>query len=201
MDETFKQRGDYMEIVFIRHGHGEHLIDYPHQLNKLHPGLTSRGISQIQTLRQELPIYDEDLVLVSPTKRTIETARILCPAKKIYVTPLVGPRMFPQNPDYPALVCDEIYTKEEVRVFDPECEVLDLGLDCWTEGINRMDQNVFEIYAGKLLDWCLGRAKRVIIISHDGTITNYRLLLGEKDLTRDDFLGEAGVFETKIFSH
>ncbi|MGV2787916.1 histidine phosphatase family protein, partial [Clostridium perfringens] len=26
-----------MEFIFIRHGHGEHLNDYPNQLNTLHP--------------------------------------------------------------------------------------------------------------------------------------------------------------------
>ncbi len=36
------------------------------------------------------------------------------------------------------------------------------------------------------------------IISHDGTITNYRILLGEKGLAREDFLGEAGLYKMKI---
>lgn len=185
-----------MEIIFIRHGHGEHLVNYPNQLNMQHPGLTGRGQSQVRELRKRMPVHPEDLVLVSPTKRTIETAQILCEDIKLYATPLVGPRMFPQHPDLPAFGCDEIYSKEVVIQRYPQIEMLESGMEWRTEGINRMDQGDFETCAKQLLDWCLGQTKRLIMISHDGTITSYRLLLGEKHLSRSDFLGEAGVYET-----
>jgi hypothetical protein len=76
-------------------------------------------------------------------------------------------------------------------------EILDLSLSNWGEGINRIEQNKFAAAAKKLLDWCFLRKQRVIIISHDGTITNYRIVLGEKGLTREDFLGETGVYKTR----
>lgn len=66
-----------MEFIFIRHGHGEHLNDYPNRLNTLHPSLTEYGKYQVTQLRKEIKIDSNDLVLVSPTKRTIETATIL----------------------------------------------------------------------------------------------------------------------------
>lgn len=62
-----------MEFIFIRHGHGEHLNDYPNRLNTLHPSLTEYGKFQVTQLRNEINIDPDDLVLVSPAKRTIET--------------------------------------------------------------------------------------------------------------------------------
>ena len=66
-----------MEFIFIRHGHGEHLLDYPNRLNTSHPGLTDCGKMQVTQLRGQVSINSDDLVLVSPTKRTIETAMML----------------------------------------------------------------------------------------------------------------------------
>lgn len=182
-----------MELVFIRHGHGEHLNDYPNQLNTSHPGLTEYGKMQVSQLRNQISFCSDDLILVSPTKRTIETALILTNHFNFIVTPLIGPRMFPQNSEYPFLICDYIYSKEEIMNLYNNVMILDLDLDCWGEGINRIDQDLFEEYAKQLIDWVGDNYGRVFIISHDGTITNYRIILGETGLTRDDFLGEAGV--------
>ncbi|MGG3279365.1 phosphoglycerate mutase family protein [Paenibacillus solani] len=186
-----------MEIIFIRHGHGEHLKDYPNRLHTLHPGLTELGKMQVRKLREQFDWTNDELILASPTKRTIETAHILTNSNDFMISPLVGPRMFPLLPELPALMCDQIYSKDELAAHYHGIEILDLGLDCWREGINRIDEKLFETYALQLLSWCQERQKRLIIISHDGTITNYRMLLGEEGLTRDDFLGEAGVYKTK----
>jgi len=187
-----------MEIVFIRHGHGEHLIDYPNHLNTLHPGLTEYGKMQINQLRDQIKISSEDLVLVSPTKRTIETATMLTNNLNFLITPLVGPRMFPQSPEYPFLICDHIYSKVEIMDLYKNIRIVDFNLECWGEGINRIDQDLFECYAKHLLDWIKVRHDRIYFISHDGTITNYRILLGETGLTRKDFLGEAGVYKINL---
>ena len=184
-----------MEFIFIRHGHGEHLNDYPNRLNTLHPSLTEYGKFQVTQLRDKIIFNSDDLVLVSPTKRTIETAMMLKNSLDFIITPLVGPRMFPQNPEFPFLACDHILSKTEITNLYGDAEILDFNLDCWEEGINRIDQDVFEGYAKQLLDWIGDRYNKIFIISHDGTITNYRILLGEKGLTRKDFLGEAGVYK------
>ncbi|WP_145946822.1 histidine phosphatase family protein [Paenibacillus sp. Y412MC10] len=186
-----------MEVVFVRHGHGEHLLDYPNQLNMLHPGLTLYGESLVNELRGRLLLNGNEQVVVSPTKRTIETARILLSDGPFVISPLAGPRMFPQDPSYSPFVCDQIYSKEEIRETVPDAVIVDFGLDLWEEGINRIGQEAFETYGRQLLDWCKAQAERVIIVSHDGTITNYRMLLGEQGLTRKDFLGEAGVYQAK----
>ena len=187
-----------MEIIFIRHGHGEHLIDHPNRLNTLHPGLTEYGKMQVCQLRDQLIFRDDDLILVSPTRRTIETAQILDNKHNFMISPLVGPRMFPQIPDLPSLACDQIYAKDELTHSYSHIKIMDLGLDCWGEGINRIDAELFEEYAKQLIDWCQDRWKRLIMISHDGTITNYRILLGEHGLTRKDFLGEAGMYRIDL---
>jgi broad specificity phosphatase PhoE len=187
-----------MEIVFIRHGHGEHQLDYPNRLNTLHPGLTPKGEDQVEQLRERFAPAADDILLVSPTKRTIQTAEILTSLGRFYVSPLVGPRMSPQNPELPELICDLIYSKEDLRALFDEIKILDLGLDCWNGGINRIAQGQFEEYAEKLLEWCRERAERVVIVAHDGTIQSFRMLLGELGLTRKDFLGEAGVCRMEV---
>jgi broad specificity phosphatase PhoE len=184
-----------MEFIFIRHGHGEHLNAYPNRLNTLHPSLTEYGKFQVTQLRDKIIFNSDDLVLVSPTKRTIETAMMLKNSLHFIITPLVGPRMFPQNPEFPFLACDQILSKTEITNLYGDAEILDFNLDCWEEGINRIDQDVFEGYTKQLLDWIGDRYNKIFIISHDGTITNYRILLGEKGLTRKDFLGETGVYK------
>jgi broad specificity phosphatase PhoE len=187
-----------MEVIFIRHGHGEHLLDYPNQLNMFHPGLTEYGRMQVNQLGERLEFSSDDLILVSPTKRTIETAQLLSNNNNFVVSPLVGPRMFPQNPEFPFLNCDQIYSKVEVATYNKNLTILDFGLDCWGEGINRIEQEKFEKYSKQLLEWCQERYTRLIIISHDGTITNYRIIFGEQGLTRKDFLGEARIYKTNV---
>lgn len=187
-----------MEFVFIRHGHGEHLNDYPNRLNTLHPSLTEYGKFQVTQLQTLLTIDPNDLVLVSPTKRTIETAMIIENDMDFVVTPLVGPRMFHQNPKLPFLACDHILSKSEITNLYGDIEILDFNLKCWNEGINRIEQDIFEGYAKQLLNWTSENYKKVFMISHDGTITNYRILLGERGLTRKDFLGEAKVYRMKL---
>lgn len=184
-----------MEYIFIRHGQGEHLLNYPNQLNMLHPGLTEHGVHQVEQLLDHITFCAEDLILVSPTKRTIETAILLTNNFSFVITPLVGPRMFPQNPAYPSLDCDQIYSKGEIMKLYRDIKFLDLDLDCWGEGINRIEQKIFEQYANQLIDWIGDKYGRIYIISHDGTITNYRIMFGESGLTRKDFLSEAGVYE------
>ncbi|WP_054028661.1 phosphoglycerate mutase family protein [Bacillus sp. FJAT-28004] len=187
-----------MEFIFIRHGHGEHLNDYPNRLNTLHPSLTEYGKFQVMQIRDEIKINPDDLVLVSPTKRTIETATIMKNGMDFIISPFVGPRMFPQNPELPFLACDHILSIAEITNLYGHTDILDFNFDCWKEGINRIEQNVFEGYAKQLLDWIGENYQKIFIISHDGTITNYRILLGEKGLTRKDFLGEAGVYRMTL---
>lgn len=186
-----------MDILFIRHGHAEHLLDYPNRLDTLHPSLTAFGRTQVGKLRTEIEVMPDDLLLVSPTQRTIETAHMIANRNPFFICPFIGPRMYPQSPDNQPLQCDLIYNREELQHLYPELELIDLGIDCWTEGINTIEQQLFESYAAQLLEWCSAVTERAIIVSHDGTITSYRAFLGEQGLTRQDFLGEAGMYHMK----
>lgn len=186
-----------MEILWIRHGQGEHLLDYPNRLDTLHPGLTEKGRAQIRQLGERLSFREDDLLLVSPTRRTIESALLLQPGA-ILVTPAVGPRMFPQDPQLRPLKCDTIYTREELFHIYGDLPVLELGAENWTAGINQMEQIQFEAYAKGLLARIRKAERRIVVLSHDGTITHYRMLLGERGLSRQDFLGEAGVYRMNV---
>ncbi|PYE47803.1 hypothetical protein DFQ00_111102 [Paenibacillus barcinonensis] len=74
----------------------------------------------------------------------------------------------------------------------PDIQVIDVGLNDWEESINQMPARHFTLLAESLLAWCRKQKGHIFMVSHDGTITNYRVLLGEYELTRNDFLGEAG---------
>ncbi|WP_430167902.1 phosphoglycerate mutase family protein [Paenibacillus lautus] len=103
-----------MDLIFIRHGQGVHNTDIPDRLNTENPRLTEKGREQVAKLRFIFSFNQEDVFISSPTLRTIETTNIMTyglnSAKK-YVTPLVGPRMFPVPPNPKAFVlkCDINY--------------------------------------------------------------------------------------------
>ncbi|RPK29598.1 hypothetical protein EDO6_00221 [Paenibacillus xylanexedens] len=102
--------------------------------------------------------------------------------------------MFPQNSEFVPFLCDQIYSKEELSHQYGDIRLVELGMDCWEESINQMDADRFQILAEKLLEWCRQQSRNTFIISHDGTISNYRMLLGEQGITKSDFLGEAGQY-------
>ncbi|MDM5279060.1 histidine phosphatase family protein [Paenibacillus silvae] len=183
-----------MDITFIRHGHAEHLLNYPSELNRLHPGLTAKGKEQITALCKLIQVKPDDTIVVSPTKRTLETVELLTSSARgrVMISPLVGPRMFPQDSGYTPLGCDQIYSRAEVGRLYPDIQVIDVGVNDWEESINQMHARRFTLLAESLLAWCRKQKGHIFMVSHDGTITNYRMLLGEQGLTRNDFLGEAG---------
>ncbi|MCI3919454.1 histidine phosphatase family protein [Paenibacillus sp. TRM 82003] len=188
-----------VELIFVRHGQGIHNTNIPDRLNVLHPRLTERGKLQVARLHEHFGFTDTDVFLVSPTVRTIETANLLTrglPNARKYVDPAAGPRMFPlpENPTAYASRCDIVYPLETIRRGHPEYILRRADdLDLWTSGINTMDQEEFLALGHAFIGWVKSlNAERVFMISHDGTITNYRILLGEVGLTRADFLGEAG---------
>ncbi|WP_240765083.1 phosphoglycerate mutase family protein [Paenibacillus dendritiformis] len=99
-----------MEIIFIRHGQGEHNLNVPERLNIIHPHLTSKGKDQVGSLRSIFGFMYNDLFVVSPTIRTIETVNILIGEMSLprkYISPMAGPRMFPQHPEWNTLPSDD----------------------------------------------------------------------------------------------
>lgn len=51
-----------MEIIFIRHGQGEHNLNVPERLNIIHPHLTSTGKDQVRELTSLFCLVEEDLI-------------------------------------------------------------------------------------------------------------------------------------------
>lgn len=196
-----------MELIFIRHGQGQHNTDVPDRLNIADPPLTAVGERQVKALRSMLTFIPEDLFIVSPTLRTIQTANLLAErlaSPRKYVAPAVGPRMFPmpEMPELHAVLCDKHLPSETIKRRFPDYKLLQTAKDdLWRDGINTMPEEQFREAAVELLDWIVTQeTDRAYIVAHDGTITTYRTLLGEKGLTRADFLGEAVYYRMELRS-
>jgi broad specificity phosphatase PhoE len=190
-----------MELLFVRHGEGEHLLDPPRSLEMRHPRLTERGRGQVAALRPVLLVRDDDLLLASPTRRTIATALILTEAEgpTVQVTPLAGPRIFPGGPSAVPLVCDELLAPAAIRGEYPAVVVADEDDPAlWTAGINTIPPPLFAERAARLVARCRAQGRRALVITHDGTIHSYRSFLGERGLTRASFLGPAGWCRVEI---
>jgi broad specificity phosphatase PhoE len=188
-----------LELFFVRHGQGEHNLDVPDRLNIAHPHLTDKGKAQVGHLHTVFKFDEQDLFIASPTVRTIETVQILTRDLLnpiIYISPVVGPRMFPQNPKWSTSKCDKTLVYELIEREYPGLVVLNIGdKSLWSEGVNAIDERLFQNLAHVLIEWIRKQPfNRVFIITHDGTINSYRQLLGENGLTRSDFLGEAGYY-------
>lgn len=150
-----------------------------------------------------LTLAERDLVIAGPSVRTIETSELLTrhlKAAERWVSPLAGPRMFPQHPAWSTLPCDIPFTKREIEAMYPNLIVrAEDDERSWQEGINRIPEYEFIRYGTELVDWIRKQgARRAVFVSHDGTVTAYRQLLGEHELSRDDFLGEAGTSMIRI---
>jgi broad specificity phosphatase PhoE len=108
----------HLELFFVRHGQGEHNLDVPDRLNIAHPHLTDKGKAQVDHLHSVFTFDEQDLFIASPTVRTIETVQILTRSllkPVIYISPIVGPRMFPQNPKWSTSKCDETLAYESIE--------------------------------------------------------------------------------------
>ncbi|WP_240051001.1 histidine phosphatase family protein [Metabacillus litoralis] len=66
-----------MELIFIRHGQGEHTLNIPQSLHKGDPALTSNGLLQAKGLAKEFPLSEDDILIVSPLRRNSTNSSIL----------------------------------------------------------------------------------------------------------------------------
>ena len=65
-----------MKIVFCSAREGEHIRDLPSSLKVLHPPLTDEGRNQAKLLQCNVPLQEADILIASPTLRTLQTATI-----------------------------------------------------------------------------------------------------------------------------
>ena len=183
-----------MELIFVRHGQGTHTTDLPATLQLSDPPLTNEGIRQAEKLRTLLPLHEDDVLIVSPTRRTLQTADVWSEhinCRKI-VHPLLGPRIFPLRPDATTLPCDELVNLKRLNQDFPSFEIkADLQPQLWQDGINLLTDSEFVSLADQFLKYCRTlHHQKVHLVSHDGTITSYRQMINGKNLSRDDFLQE-----------
>jgi hypothetical protein len=191
------KRGLSMNMIFIRHGQGEHTLNPPESLQIVDPMLTAKGIDQSSRLIDRFPITADDIIIVSPTRRTIQTALHWDHERKsqFIIHNAVGPRMFPLLPASRALPCDTPLPKEDIQSQFIHTPIIESNLTSWNLGINAIEESLFKQMANEFIYWCRKQNKqKIYIVSHDGTITSYRKFLGETQVTRDEFLGETGSY-------
>jgi len=192
-----------MELIFIRHGQGEHTLNIPQSLHIDDPPLTSSGITQAKGLAEEFPLTEDDILIVSPLRRTLQTAELWSKGvecKKV-ATPLVSPRLFPQISKAKTLPCDQLLEKRKIQREFPNF-YFDEGEPnnkLWANGINVLPEKEFREIAKNFINWCRQQDKeRIFVVSHDGTITSYREFITGRKLSRADFPNETGWFSIEI---
>jgi len=185
-----------MKLCFIRHGEGEHTIQPPESLHTYHPSLTERGMKQARNLSESLNVESSDLIVASPTLRTIQTAINLAHhSLQIIVHPYVGPRIFPYKEEIKTLPCDIALSASDVQ---KHLLKLEEASDCGGEGVNKVSEDTFAEKVNSFLNWCEQREEgRIFIVTHDGTITRYREEMTGESLSRKDFLKDAGWIEVE----
>ncbi|MGN4446499.1 phosphoglycerate mutase family protein [Bacillus cereus group sp. MYBK79-1] len=191
-----------MKLIFVRHGEGEHTKDSPSSLQVPHPPLTGEGKNQAKLLQCDVPLQETDILIASPTLRTLQTAAIWSEkvACQKIVHPYVSPRIFPYRVGAKTLPCDYIVDQGRITNLFPNFSIeKSTNKQLWTEGINTISEHSFQQIVDEFLLWCyeLG-TERICIVSHDGTITAYREYLQKVVLTRYDFLQEMGIYEMNL---
>lgn len=183
-----------MELLFVRHGQGEHTLNLPDSLQLVNPPLTKQGMSQAKTLKATIPLTPEDIIIVSPTVRTLQTASIWSEDTECLrmVHPSVGPRLFPLRTDAKTLACDVTLDRKTIQDKFPIFSYpSNLSSYLWLTDINILSQDDFDVLAEEFIGFCRSfKRDKIYIVTHDGTITSYRQKYTELQLTREDFLVE-----------
>ncbi|MFI8707510.1 histidine phosphatase family protein [Bacillus sp. NPDC077411] len=191
-----------MNLIFVRHGEGEHTNNLPDSLRMEHPSLTNKGREQALALREQLPLRESDILIASPAVRTLQTAALWSEqvACRKFVHPYISPRIFPYREGARTLPCDKILSQKDVQqLFSQFLLAEEQNEMLWRNGVNTIAGPAFCKAASSFIEWCKTlEASRVVIVSHDGTITAYRQYVMKQVLTREDFLEETGVYEIQL---
>lgn len=196
------ERKRRMKLVFVRHGEGEHTKDLPLSLQAVNPPLTGVGKKQAKLLQCDVPLQEKDILIASPTLRTLQTAAIWSAevACQKIVHPYISPRIFPYRESAKTLPCDQLLDRKVIKNLFPHFSLEESTNELlWNEGVNIISEKEFQQIVDEFLHWCYQlRAEKVCIVSHDGTITAYRQYLQKVALTRADFLKETGIYEMDL---
>lgn len=191
-----------MKLIFVRHGEGEHTKNLPGSLRMEHSSLTDKGREQALALREKLPLRESDILITSPTVRTLQTAALWSEqvACMKVVHPYTSPRIFPYREGARTLPCDIMLNQRNIQQLFPQFLLAEERNDeLWSDGINTISELEFCTAAHSFIEWCKTlQGSRVMIVSHDGTITAYRKYVMKQVLTREDFLEETGMYEIQL---
>ena len=191
-----------MNLIFVRHGEGEHTNNLPNSLRMEHPSLTNKGREQALALRKKLPLRESDILIVSPTVRTLQTAALWSEqvACRKFIHPYISPRIFPYREGARTLPCDKMLSQKSIQQLFPQFSLVEEhNEELWRNGINTIVGLAFCKAASSFIEWCKTlETSRVVIVSHDGTITAYRQYIMKQVLTREDFLEETGMYEIQL---
>jgi broad specificity phosphatase PhoE len=196
------ERNFGMKFIFVRHGEGEHTKDLPNSLRINHPILTEKGEEQAVSLRGKLSLRKSDILITSPTVRTLQTAALWSEqvACMKVVHPYISPRIFPYREGARTLPCDKMLNQKNIQQLFPQFSLAEeRNKELWSNGINAISEPEFCTAAHSFIEWCKTlQISRVMIVSHDGTITAYRQYVMKQVLTREDFLEETGMYEFQL---
>ncbi|MEI4829369.1 histidine phosphatase family protein [Bacillus sp. FJAT-53711] len=191
-----------MKLIFVRHGEGEHTTNLPNSLRTNHPYLTNKGREQALLLQENLPLCESDVLIASPTVRTLQTAALWSEqvACMKVVHPYISPRIFPYREGARTLPCDKMLSQRNMQQLFSQFSLAEERNDeLWSDGINAITELEFCTAAHSFIEWCKTlQVARVMIVSHDGTITAYRQYVMKRVLTREDFLEETGMYEIQL---
>lgn len=134
------------------------------------PPLTRVGKAQAKLLQRDISLQEADILIVSPTLRTLQTATIWSAkvACQKLVHPYVSPRIFPYREGAKTLPCDYIVDRGMITKLFPHFSIeKSSNNQLWKEGINTISENSFQQIVDEFLLWCyeLGAEKNLHCIS------------------------------------
>lgn len=185
-----------MKLIFVRHGEALHNVNEPDSFQVSNPRLTQKGIEQAQSIKKHFYLTKEDIIVVSPTFRTIQTAQIFINDQycQKFICYSIGPRIYPYRENAKTLPCDTVLSTEELKQYILNENFRILYGEFFNENlssVNHIPEHIYQGIALSFIKWCKKQdIKRIFIVTHDGTINTFRELVLNKRFTREDMLNE-----------
>ena len=171
------------EIFFIRHGEGYHNL-FNSQLNNYHlkfPRLTVNGLKQCFLLREKLKGKSFDRIIVSPLRRTLETAENIFSKDNKFIS-MESIREFVSNP------CD---FRESVQEISKEFVYIDFGLVDDEYDYNNKEEDIdINMRIDSFFSYLTNsKYERVAVVSHGEFLRRFFKIYGNKlNINKTSFL-------------
>lgn len=172
-------------LYCIRHGFALHNYIYQFIGTKAYTDfrdtpLLDKGIEQAKTLGENWnKINDVELVVVSPCRRTLETARSIFQNKHVNIISKDFLIEFPFGGDD---ICNKRRSKKELKHFYPNVDFSEISEQAdWSAYNETVDELNIRIY--EMLRWlCKRKEKTIAIVSHSSYIGQFKdKKIGDED--------------------